>query len=331
MVARLFFSYSHKDEVLRDQLEVHLAMLKREGLLETWHDRRIIAGSELDLAIRAELDRADVVLFLVSPDFLASNYCYEEEASYAMQRHEQNSARVIPVILRPCEWHQAPFGKLLAAPTDGKPITKWPDQDDAFLEVTRAIRRAAMELGKANKMTDTAPSSKHSLPGMRATTTLLPRSSNMRVTKVFTQRDQADFIDDTFDFVSRFFEGSLEELEKRNQGIETRFRKIDADRFTGVIYRAGNQVSACTIFRGGLAGGTTQICYSSQENAATNGYNEAVSVAADDQSLFMSPMGMSHMHMRHAGENSKLSAEGVAELFWLILMEPLQRSRSGKF
>lgn len=331
MVARLFFSYSHKDEALRDQLEVHLSMLKREGLLETWHDRRIIVGSELDSAIRAELDRADVVLFLVSPDFLASNYCYEEEASYAMQRHEQKLARVIPIILRPCEWHQAPFGKLLAAPTDGKPITKWPDQDDAFLEVTRAIRQAVAELGKVSKPKDTASFPTNSLPVVGDTTTLLPRSSNLRVTKVFTQRDQADFLNETFDFVSKFFEGSLEELEKRNEGIETRFRQIDADRFTGVIYRAGKQVSACTVFRGGLAGGTTQICYSSKENAATNGYNEAVSVEADDHSLFMRAMGMSHMHVRLTGENSKLSAEGVAELFWLILMEPLQRSRSGKF
>ena len=325
MVARLFFSYSHKDEALRDQLEVHLAMLKREGLLETWHDRRITAGSELDPTIRTELDQADVVLFLISPDFLASNYCYEEEAGHAMQRHEQGLARVIPVILRPCEWHKAPFSKLLAAPTDGKPITKWPDQDDAFLDVTRAIRHAVEELGKASKSTTTTRLPTHSSPIVGTNSGLLPRSSNMRVTKVFTQRDQADFLNETFDFVSKFFEGSLEELEKRNEGIETRFRSIDADRFTGVIYRMGSQVSACTVFRGGLAGGTTQICYSSRENAATNGYNEAVSVASDEQSLFMSAMGMSHIHSGHM--NSKLSPEGVAEMFWSILMEPIQRSR----
>lgn len=325
MVARLFFSYSHKDEALRDQLEVHLSMLKREGLLETWHDRRIIAGSNLDPAIRAELDHADIVLFLVSPDFLASNYCYEEEATHAMQRHEQKSARVIPVVLRPCEWHQAPFGKLLAAPTDGRPITKWPDRDDAFLDVTRAIRRAVGELGKASTPTATASFQTHSLPTVEATTALLPRSSNMRVAKIFTERDHANFLDDTFEYVAKFFEGSLEEIERRNEGIETRFRRIDADRFTGVIYRMGSQVSTCTVFRGGLAGGTTQICYSSRENAATNGYNEAVSVASDDQSLFMSAMGMSHIHT--ARTNTKLSPEGVAELFWSILIGPLQRSR----
>src|SRR5205814_513347 len=100
-MATLFFSYSHKDEDLRDQLEVHLAMLKHDGIIESWHDRKIPAGDELDTSIDAKLDEADVILLLVSPDFLASRYCYEREMARAMQRHAEGSARVIPVILRP--------------------------------------------------------------------------------------------------------------------------------------------------------------------------------------------------------------------------------------
>ncbi|MEM1150730.1 MAG: toll/interleukin-1 receptor domain-containing protein [Pseudomonadota bacterium] len=326
MAARLFFSYSHKDETLRDQFEVHLAMLKREGLIEAWHDRRIVAGSELDFAIRAELDRADIVLFLVSPDFLASDYCYAEEAGRALERHGEGSARVIPVILRPCEWHRAPFGKLLATPTDGRPITKWPDRDDAFLDVTRAIRHA---IEAAGKVTDPAiASGRPSSPptAVESEPTPLPRSSNMRVSKTFNQRDHADFLNETFEFVANFFEGSLKELEQRNASVETRFRRIDADRFTAIIYQSGNHTSACTIFRGGLAGGTTQICYAMNENAATNGFNEAVSVGSDEQSLFMTTMGMSHT-IRGGEKDAKLSPEGVAETFWSILMEPLQRPR----
>lgn len=110
------------------------------GLIESWHDRRIIAGSELDPAIDEELEKADVILLLVSPDFLASRYCYGVEVRRAMERHKAVAARVIPIILRPCEWDRAPFAGLLAAPKDGKPITRWPDQDEAFLDVTRAIR-----------------------------------------------------------------------------------------------------------------------------------------------------------------------------------------------
>src|SRR5213080_3948433 len=107
MVA-VFFSYSHKDEDLRDQLETHLAMLKRQGVISAWHDRRLIAGSDIDTGITEELEGADIILLLVSPDFLASDYCYGVEMTRALERQAAGEARVIPVILRPCEWKQAP-------------------------------------------------------------------------------------------------------------------------------------------------------------------------------------------------------------------------------
>ena len=113
-MASVFFSYSHKDEALRDQLETHLALLKNQGLIDAWHDRRILAGSEVDDAIFDKLDSADVILLLVSADFLSSSYCYSREMQRAMERHAAREARVIPVILRHCDWHGAPFGKLMA-------------------------------------------------------------------------------------------------------------------------------------------------------------------------------------------------------------------------
>jgi TIR domain len=143
MRKRLFFSYSHKDERLRDQLETHLAMLKRQGFIETWHDRRIVAGERIDEAISANLESAEIVLLLVSPDFLASDYCYDREMTRAIERHQAKLATVIPVIVRPCDWHDAPFGNLLAAPKDGKPITQWSNIDTAFLDVTTAIKAAS--------------------------------------------------------------------------------------------------------------------------------------------------------------------------------------------
>ncbi|MBN3951225.1 MAG: TIR domain-containing protein [Nostoc sp. NMS7] len=137
-MATVFFSYSHRDETLRDELEVHLTMLKRQGFIETWHDRRITAGEEFDKSISKNLEEADIILLLVSSDFLASNYCYGIEMQRAMEKHEQRESHIIPVILRSCDWRSAPFGKLLVTPTDGKPITKFPNQDDAFLEVVNA-------------------------------------------------------------------------------------------------------------------------------------------------------------------------------------------------
>lgn len=114
-------------------------MLKRQGVISAWHDRRLVAGDTVDQGINQELERADIILLLVSADFLASDYCYGIAMARALERHALGEARVIPIILRPCDWHQAPFGKLLASPTDGRPVTKWPDPDDAFLDITKAI------------------------------------------------------------------------------------------------------------------------------------------------------------------------------------------------
>ena len=115
----LFFSYSHKDEVVRDELETHLVMLKRQGVIQTWHDRRIVAGDEFDGQISENLESAGIILLLVSPYFLASNYCYDVEMTRAMERHEAGEARVIPVIVDPCEWHPTPFGNYLPCPKTG--------------------------------------------------------------------------------------------------------------------------------------------------------------------------------------------------------------------
>ena len=125
-------------------------MLKRQGVISTWHDRRLTAGEDIDKGITEELERADIILLLVSPDFLASEYCYGVEMSRALERHNAGSARVIPVILRPCEWREAPFGGLLATPIDGKAVTKYADRDDAFLEVAKAIRAFALRETKAD-------------------------------------------------------------------------------------------------------------------------------------------------------------------------------------
>ena len=143
MALRLFFSYAHEDESLRDELEKHLAILKHQGIVATWHDRRIRAGQPIHTAIDAQLEQADVILLLVSPDFLASEYCYAKEMRRALERHRDDEALVIPVILRPCDWQEAPFGDLAALPKDGRPVTKFRNLDDAFLEVTRAIRALA--------------------------------------------------------------------------------------------------------------------------------------------------------------------------------------------
>ena len=139
----LFYSYSHKDEALRKKLETHLSLLKDQRVIRDWHDRRIAAGTEWDGAISQNLENAEIILLLVSADFLASRYCHDVEIKRAMERHEAGSARVIPVILRPVDWHTAPFGKLQALPSNGKPVTTWKNRDEAFTDIARGIREVA--------------------------------------------------------------------------------------------------------------------------------------------------------------------------------------------
>lgn len=139
----IFFSYSHKDEPFREQLETHLSMLKRQGLIKPWHDRMITAGDEWKGQIDENLNAADIVLLLVTANFLASDYCYDIEMKRAMERYEIGEALVIPIILTSVEgWTNSPFAKLQVLPKDGKPVTKWNDRDEAFVNVVQGIRRA---------------------------------------------------------------------------------------------------------------------------------------------------------------------------------------------
>jgi len=317
----LFFSYSHQDEALRDQLEVHLSMLRRQGLIEAWHDRRITAGEDFHGEISAHLEEADVILLLVSPDFIASDYCYEREMTRAMERHATGEATVIPVILRPCAWHEAPFGSLMATPKDGKPITLWPNSDEAFLDVTNAIKAALKKRGAVPK--SSGPSSPR-IASQGTTSQSGPRSSNLRVAKPFTEHDRDQFLHDAFEYIAKFFENSLEELSRRNPGIEGTIRRIDANRFTAAAYRDGKAVARCGVRLGGAGHFSGNIAYSTGDAPETNSYNESLSVDADDQTLFFKSLGLSDFGRN--GEREKLSTQGAAELLWGLFIAPLQQT-----
>ncbi|MFN6473778.1 MAG: toll/interleukin-1 receptor domain-containing protein [Nostoc sp. SerVER01] len=144
----VFFSYSHKDKELRDKLATHLSSLKHERIISTWHDRDINAGSEWAKEIDTHLNSAQLILLLISADFIASEYCFNIEMIRAIERHEAGEACVIPIILRPVDWSGTPFKKLKVLPEDGKPITTWDNLDAAFLDVTQGIRKVVEKMKK---------------------------------------------------------------------------------------------------------------------------------------------------------------------------------------
>lgn len=149
---RVFLSYSHKDESLRNELETHLKLMQHLRLIATWHDRLIEAGDEWKNKIDENLELAEIILLLVSADFIASDYCVEKEMKRALERDEKGEARVIPVIVRDVDWTDAPFSKLQALPANGRAVTIWDDKDSAWRSVSEGVKKVAQEMrGKSSR------------------------------------------------------------------------------------------------------------------------------------------------------------------------------------
>ena len=138
----LFYSYSQADEIVREELEKHLSHLVQQEQITTWHQQKILPGKNRVQEINAHLNTAQIILLLVSSDFLASDYCYRTEMKDALERHKTQHALVIPILLRPVDWQGTPFAELEVLPTNQKPVTSWSNQDEAFLDIVQGIRRA---------------------------------------------------------------------------------------------------------------------------------------------------------------------------------------------
>ena len=146
-----FYSYSHRDESLRNKLDEHLSILRYQGLIRGWHDRKIVAGQTWETEIDREIEHADIVLLLVSSSFLSSDYCYGRELTRALERHAKGECEVIPIILKPADWSHSPMAKLQALPRDGKAVTTWSNREQAFLNISQGIRKAVMLLRERRK------------------------------------------------------------------------------------------------------------------------------------------------------------------------------------
>jgi hypothetical protein len=151
----LFYSYSHKDEDLRDELDGHLKILERRGMVQAWHDREIVPGKTWDSEIDDHLRNAELVLLLVSKDFVASDYIWSTELDIAMRRHGSGEARVVPILVRAVDIQpdDAPFMKLQGLPTDLRPVTSWPNRDEAWTNVAKGLRATVKDIQSSRKAT----------------------------------------------------------------------------------------------------------------------------------------------------------------------------------
>lgn len=143
---QVFCSYSHEDRTFQDSLAKHLASLRRIGLIELWYDKEIRAGDKWADEISENLEKADIVLLLVSANFIASDYCYAIEMKRALELHDSEQATAIPIIIKPCDWTITPIGALQALPSEAKPVSSWNQADEAWTDVSRGLRRTIEKL-----------------------------------------------------------------------------------------------------------------------------------------------------------------------------------------
>jgi len=139
---KLFISYSHKDEKSYiDDFKKHIDILKDKGLIEDWYDRKILAGEDYQNKIDNNLEDADIICLFISKEFLSSPSCKKEKEK-ALELRKKKGISVIPIILSSCEWlDEEDISKLLALPTDGKPISKFEDPDEAWLGVYEGLKK----------------------------------------------------------------------------------------------------------------------------------------------------------------------------------------------
>lgn len=143
---RIFISYAHEDEKILRRLLQHLASLRRQGTISSWHDRCLMPGEEWEASIDQNLEHADIVLLLISASFIDSEYCWGIELKRALERHDNGEARVIPVVARPVDFTGTPFARLQFLPKQGRAISKWSNRDEAYYDIANGIRQLSRQI-----------------------------------------------------------------------------------------------------------------------------------------------------------------------------------------
>ncbi len=307
---KVFISYSHRDAAALERLHTHLAVLRRENLIDEWYDREILGGGDFNAAIAQRMDESELFLLLVSPDFLNSDYCYDVEMKRALDMHENGQARVVPIIIEPCDWTSSPLGRLKAVPKDGKPIAEWTNPNTAYLDVVQELRRIVQAYVQRAKPA----------PGVASapTNTAEPAASRRyRVKHDFDAIEKAEFLEKSFAEVRDYFQQAAEEITGVDE-LKARFVSYSATSFGGTLVNRKKQhgTAHITVHRRTGMMGLPDIYFSFNENAAANTSNGGFSLEVDEYELFFSGSVFGF-----GDRKEKLSARGVAESLWIDFLK----------
>lgn len=235
---KAFISYSHSNERALKRLHTHLAVLRRDHHINEWYDREILAGEDVDQEISEQLETCELFLALVSPDYLASGYCYDIEMTRALERHHAGEVRVVPIIIELCEWKKTPLRRLMALPRDGKPVSKWENEDEAYLNVVTELRRI---LTRDNQDDETAHT-----PTSEQNASQSPAGPRYRVTREFDEVDRGRFREQAFGNIRSFIESEMANIDA-HEGLR------------GLFVDDGKQSFSCTLVNKKWSHGTAKI------------------------------------------------------------------------
>tara|TARA_R110000787_G_scaffold72145_1_gene160905 strand:+ start:281 stop:1129 length:849 start_codon:yes stop_codon:yes gene_type:complete len=274
-----------------------------------WYDREILAGDVLDDEISRELEAADLFLLLVSPDFINSNYCVEREMRRALERHDAGEARIVPIIVEPCEWKEiSELRRLKAVPEDGDPISEWTNANNAYLNVVQEIRRIV------DASETDAPKSNENDPAPAAPRRDVPR---YRVQRDFDDIDRSEYRDTAFVTIKDYFRRATEEINAMD-GLRGRFVDRRANSFGSTVVNQGRQSGTAhiTVHCRNSDYALSDIYYSFNENAAENTANGGFNVSSDEYEQFLTvTMSM------FGNEPDRLNPGQAAEYLWNQFIE----------
>lgn len=304
---KAFISYSHKDSKFLERLHTHLTQIKRDGKLTSWTDEIIPAGGAVNDHISNNLETSQIFIALLSPDYIASNYCYEKEFTKAIKMQENGTLIIIPIILEPCDWLNTPFREFKALPKDGKAISDWNNANTAFLDVVQNLRKL---IGNDEEREMVFPISANSASTL---------SRNYRVKKDFDSLQKIEFIEQSFNEVKENLTAYLKELEMVDENIKYRVFKDGENIFESLIVNRNKINTEATlqlvINAGKKVFGTRQNMFGLEKDLmysinASNSMEKAFSLSNDEYSLFW-------VNDNYYGrEKNKLTLKEITDIIW---------------
>jgi hypothetical protein len=291
----------------------------RDRVFQGWYDREISAGGHIDEEIARELELADIFIALVSPDFLASNYCYEKELARALERRAAGTMVVVPIIIQDCDWQPTPLGKLKAVPKDGKPISEWTNENTAFAAVVRALRELAAKQQQAPLEVKSVAADVEALATPPDNVNFPPRvpsqgsGSRFRAKRAFTQLDKEQFAEAAFEQIHQHFEASVAELNGVD-GLRGRVSTYSPSKFACSVENSGyGRAETIWVRRGGPLGDIS-IAYG--PDRGDNSAHGSFAVRGDDYELYLTAL-----FFQFGKERERLSAEDAALALWDDLLD----------